>query len=424
PDRAAQVLARVAVEHRQHLVELHRRGRLRERHGPVRGHPRRRGRARLELHVEAALEEQARADPQRRVAVQRQGAPPELHHPGARVAGSRFDAGDLPHVHARQPHRRVRVELVRARHHGAQLEGLRERQRRVEREVGGQHDPRDHAERGEVVAPALLLGRLAPPRHRLPAVDATCLDCRPRGFPSACPALYGSFPASHSRESSLGYTFACSSGLGLPSCSIWSTCSTGIIRSQFPPSSPSLDSDAMLRTQILKALQESWASAAVCRIAPRPTKAEPPNVARSLVPSALSALREAALWPKRSTASSAFESAGAMAPPSRAAGTAATAAWSSACAVAGRSLAAGRSPVAIAAASSSAGRAAMSEAVSASSVGGASASPLERESPARSIPATVVLSRPSRSAAGRATGSTAEVAAARPCTKPPRLLSG
>ena len=75
----------------------------------------RRGRAGLEVHEEVALEEDARPDLQLRVLVDRQALVLDLHR-HARAAGGvvhRLDALDLADVDAGDPHRRVRLQVVR-----------------------------------------------------------------------------------------------------------------------------------------------------------------------------------------------------------------------------------------------------------------------------------------------------------------------
>ncbi len=69
--------------------------------------------------------------------------------------------------------------------------------------------------------------------------------------------------------------------------------------------SPSLSEEAKFRTQSPATLHANWAAATALRIAPRPTNADEPNVARSLEPSTLKVWVEAGSLASASTATSA-----------------------------------------------------------------------------------------------------------------------
>ena len=147
-EHALQVLARVALQRGQDLVELHRRGRLRDLDRVARvelGCARRAG---LEVHEEVALEEDARADLGRRVLVQRQRGVVELHHQhGAVGALHTLDGLDLADLDARDPDRRVGPDRVRRLELRPDLEAARERDvlgEAEEHHEGGQdhgHEP-------------------------------------------------------------------------------------------------------------------------------------------------------------------------------------------------------------------------------------------------------------------------------------------
>ena len=125
---ALEVLARVALQRRQDLVELHRRGRLGDLDRVAGVELGRARRARLEVDEEVALEEDARPDLGRRVLVQRQRGVVELQHQhGAVGALDALDGLDLADLHARDPDRRVGPDRVRRLELRPDLEAAGER---------------------------------------------------------------------------------------------------------------------------------------------------------------------------------------------------------------------------------------------------------------------------------------------------------
>ena len=144
-----QVLARVALQGRQHLVELDGRGRLRDRDRVPGLQLRRARRSRLEVHEEVALEEDARADLGRRVLVQRERGVLELHHQqGVVGAFDRLDGLDLAHLDARDPHGRVGPDRVRRLELRVEPEAGRERDVLREAEVHD-HDDQQRAQQAD-----------------------------------------------------------------------------------------------------------------------------------------------------------------------------------------------------------------------------------------------------------------------------------
>src|SRR5262249_47962830 len=95
---------------------------------------------------------------------------------------------------------------------------------------------------------------------------------------------------------------------GVGDCSKVLVSRTRLERSQLPVASPSesgLLAPPKLAAQMPSTLHASCAFAAELRIAPRPTKAEAPNVARSLSPSALNVWSGAGLAASLSASTSA-----------------------------------------------------------------------------------------------------------------------
>jgi hypothetical protein len=128
--------ARVGLQRGQHLVELDRRRGLRHRDQPAVVELAGAGRARLEVDVEVALEEQPRPDLHRRVAVDRLAvvvdAQRDDREVGLLVAP---DLDDLADVDARDAHRRLRAQQVGVLDDGLDLEVVAERDRLGEAEV-------------------------------------------------------------------------------------------------------------------------------------------------------------------------------------------------------------------------------------------------------------------------------------------------
>ena len=142
--RPLQRAARVGLQRGQDLVELDRRPGLRERDQPAVGERARRRRARLQVDVEVALEEQPRPDLQRRVAVQRLAVVVDAHR-DERVVGVLVALGldDLADVHAGDPDRRVRPQQVGALDDRLDLEVVAQRDRLREPEVRDEQGEED-----------------------------------------------------------------------------------------------------------------------------------------------------------------------------------------------------------------------------------------------------------------------------------------
>ena len=128
-EQRPQVLAGLGLQRGQHLVELHRRGRLLGRKRRPAGQLGRARRPRAQLDEVVALQEQARAHLELGVLVDRQAGVVDLHGHArvARAVLQRLDRLDLPHVHARDPHRRALGHAVGVGEHGLQLVGAGER---------------------------------------------------------------------------------------------------------------------------------------------------------------------------------------------------------------------------------------------------------------------------------------------------------
>jgi hypothetical protein len=183
-DHRLEVGARVGLERGEHLVDLHRARGLRQRQGVARLELGCARAPRLELHEEVALEEDARADLQLGVLVDRETRVVDLHrdHRRARVlALERLDALDLAHLNAGDPYRGARLDVRRVLEHGLQLVlSADERHVLREREVGHGHEERE------------------PDRAGRERRDAACLHaphCPASGCPLVTvPWLPGTFP--------------------------------------------------------------------------------------------------------------------------------------------------------------------------------------------------------------------------------------
>jgi hypothetical protein len=121
----------------------------------------RRRRAGLDVHEEVALEEDARADLELGVALDREAHLLDLHrHLGRTLALlHRLDLHDLAHLHAGDPDRRARLQVVHVVEDGLELVRVRERVRLREAEVREQADHDDRQDAGaegahSVAAPA------------------------------------------------------------------------------------------------------------------------------------------------------------------------------------------------------------------------------------------------------------------------------
>ena len=147
-EEGLEVLAGVGLERRQHLAEVDRRGRLRggDRVVVVLQLGRRR-RAGTEVDEGVALEEDARADLERRVAVDRQALVGDLHLDEAALAAlERLDLRHLADVDAGDAHGRARLDVAGV------LEGRREREGVGERVALREAEPapdRDDGDRDE-----------------------------------------------------------------------------------------------------------------------------------------------------------------------------------------------------------------------------------------------------------------------------------
>jgi hypothetical protein len=166
-----QVRANVGLERRQHLVDLHRVRRLLDGEDVVLLGLGRIRAARLEVHEEVALEEQARSQLHLRVLVERERVVLEAHRDQGRlltgrailghlvVAGGRLvgrvvarevlDLGDLADVHAGDSHRRFRPEVLRVREHRLDLVGVApgEVLRVCDHRANGDHHDQDQPDR-------------------------------------------------------------------------------------------------------------------------------------------------------------------------------------------------------------------------------------------------------------------------------------
>src|SRR5439155_18477063 len=154
-----QVRARVAVQSVEHLVELHRIRGLRDRDRVARGH-RPGGRAAgLQFDEPVAFEEDARADLERRVGVDRQALRFDFHRHDAGVALT-LDGTHLADVDAGDPHGGLRVDVLCTGEHALQLVAVFERDALGEAEVhdDDQHQDHDHAEAQRVGARQLRDG--------------------------------------------------------------------------------------------------------------------------------------------------------------------------------------------------------------------------------------------------------------------------
>ena len=133
--------AGVGLKRGQDLVELNRLGGLGQRQRVAVVQERRGGGAGREVDEEVALQEDARADLQRGVAVQRQSLRAELHrHDRGVAARLAVDAGDLADVDAGDPDGRVLADRVRRGEYGVHAEPVRERDVLGEPEVDEQRD--------------------------------------------------------------------------------------------------------------------------------------------------------------------------------------------------------------------------------------------------------------------------------------------
>jgi hypothetical protein len=181
-DERPQAVARVVVERAEHLVELHRRGGVRQRDRASVAQLRSRRRARPQVDVEVALQEQVRADLQRRVAMDRPALVVDRHLDDRGRPRPGLDLRDLADVDARDPHGRAAAQLVGRLHDRVERVPVAERQRPAERQVHDGPDDREHEHAG------------AEGRHCGPsgvpgggAVSSVRLGCRPAGWPMCWP---------------------------------------------------------------------------------------------------------------------------------------------------------------------------------------------------------------------------------------------
>ncbi len=230
-------------------------------------------------------------------------------------------------------------------------------------------------------------------------------------------------PASHSVAFALGYGLACRLGEGVARASISSGSKTPAIRSQLPPEFPSLVRSASRATQVVATRQLRSASQVVCRIAPRPTNADEPNVARSVEPSRSSAVRLAGLRANTPTAPSALSTGRASVATFGSTRIAVRAVELRRREVGPSTLAAGCRSREIAAVSSSTGPSVRSALWVAPAAGGKRSMPSPSESPARSRAPSVSELWPTSCASSGASGASAVVAAAAPRTNSPRRVS-
>jgi hypothetical protein len=109
---AAQLLARAGLQRRQHLVELDRDPGLADRDRVPVIELLGRRRAGVQVDEEVALEEGPGADLGGRVAAHRQSLVLDRDDRGRAVTGAALDLFDDADVHARDPHRAVRPQVV------------------------------------------------------------------------------------------------------------------------------------------------------------------------------------------------------------------------------------------------------------------------------------------------------------------------
>ena len=145
-EEVLQVGARFGVQRVEHLVELHRVGRLRDRQRRPRRELRGRGAARLQFDEPVPFQEDPRADLDGRVRVD--GKPPafDFHVHDAHLAFAP-DRADLADVHAGDAHRRLGVHVDGRVEHRFQLEAVFERDVLGEAEVHGERDDHDEHDR-------------------------------------------------------------------------------------------------------------------------------------------------------------------------------------------------------------------------------------------------------------------------------------
>ena len=197
-EQVAQVLARVALQRGEDLVELHRRRGAGDLDRVAGLELRRRRRAGLEVDEEVALEEDARADLGGRVLVDRQPGVVDLHD-HERLVGALpgLDRLDLAHVDAGDPHRRVDAQPVGRLEDGVDPEALGERDvlGEAEEERDGGDRERDQPDREGAALLAAAAGD-GGGHYLVPSVTA---GCRPGTLPITWrPVRNGSLPDSHS----------------------------------------------------------------------------------------------------------------------------------------------------------------------------------------------------------------------------------
>jgi hypothetical protein len=261
-EHVAQVLARVALERGEHLVELDRRRGLGQLERAAVVELRGAGRAGLEVDEEVALEEDARPDLGAGVGADRAALVGDLHrHDGVVRAVLRVDLLDLADVDAGDAHRRVGPQAVGGLEHGVDLVAARERDVLREAEVREHQDrdDRDQADRERAAALAAPAG-CAGWAHR---AVLSVLGCWvPGAVPTTVsPRTKGSLPASHSfgwpGAAVFGYGLECRwfsrfgpfAGAEASEPSLFGPCgvATMMNRCQVPFTSPSESSEPMLR---------------------------------------------------------------------------------------------------------------------------------------------------------------------------------
>ena len=210
-EQVAEVLAAVALQRGQDLVELHGGRRPRDLDDVPVGELRRGRRPRGQVDEEVALEEDARPDLGGRVLVDRQRGVLELER-HERLVGALLglDGLDLADRDAGDPHGRVGAQRV------GRLEGGLDAEAVGERDVLGEAEPdpddddreRDQPDRERAAAGAAAAGG---GHYLAPSVAAGCL---PGTLPITLrPGSHGSLPDSHSLvwpgEAVFGYGFEC-----------------------------------------------------------------------------------------------------------------------------------------------------------------------------------------------------------------------
>ena len=158
-EEVLQVGARFGVQRIEHLVDLHRVGRLRDRQRRPRGELGRRGAARLQFDEPVPFQEDARADLDGRVGVDRKALVFDFHAHDAHVTFA-VDRAHLADVDARDAHRRLGVHVDGRVEHRFQPEAVFERDVLGEPEVHrDEQDQQPHDREADRVGAAELRDR-------------------------------------------------------------------------------------------------------------------------------------------------------------------------------------------------------------------------------------------------------------------------